>query len=86
MFMTEDEFRSLKASDKPWYCAICLSIKSNKIKWGALEGEEAIKAKVLAIYDEITHWRKNIFMLPRGKAGTDFIQEMTNLIKQFTLQ
>ena len=78
--MTRDTLDVLNSSDEPW----CLSIKSNKIKWGAIEGEIDIKAKILNIYDEITKWRKNLFMVPRGKVGTDFIKEITRILKLFT--
>ena len=31
-------------------------------------------------FRRITKWKKNVFMLPRGKAGTDLIQELIRLI------
>ena len=34
-------------------------------------------------YKVITSWRKNIFLPPRGNAGTDFIKELTRLIDLF---
>ena len=58
-------------------------IKANKIKWGEMEGEETIQACISKTYKEVTSWRKNLFMLPRGKAGTDFIRELTRLIYLF---
>ena len=84
LYITEEEFRSLRTSDAPWYCAICLSIRANNIRWGTMQGEVAIRAKVTSIYDEVTKWRKNLFMTPRGKAGTDFIKTITKLIQYFT--
>ena len=33
--------------------------------------------------DEIVKWKKNMFTLPRGKSGTDFIKELTRLIYLF---
>ena len=81
LFMSEETFNNLYNSTESWQCATCLSIKSNKIKWGAVEGEEAIKAKIKSVYEEIITWRKNLFLVPRGKAGTDFIKELTRIIK-----
>ena len=81
--MTEEIFRELETSSEPWYCMRCLSIKANKIKWGEMEGEETIQACISKTYKEVTSWRKNLFMLPRGKAGTDFIRELTRLIYLF---
>ena len=83
LHMTEDTYAGLEASSDPWFCVRCLSIKGNKIKWGSLEGEETIKNYIDRIYKEITAWNKNIFMLPRGKAGTELIKELTRLICLF---
>ena len=84
LFMSAEEFQTLAGSSVPWYCTTCLSIRSNKIKWGKMEGEETIKGTISSIYDEIIKWRKNLFMVPRGKAGTDFIKEVSRLIRLFT--
>ena len=35
------------------------------------------------IYDEIVHFRRNIFKIPSGRAGKDFITELTYWLKQF---
>ena len=84
LFMPEDTFSALTISEEtPWFCATCLAIKSNKIKWGSLEGEVAITREVHSIYDEIVKWRKNIFLVPRGKVGTDLIKEIIRLLKLF---
>ena len=39
-----------------------------------------------ATYDEIVHWRKNIFLLPSGKAGKLYIRETTRLLEMWTKQ
>ena len=33
-----------------------------------------------AIYEEVVHWRKNLFKLPSGAAGKRYIKELTRLI------
>ena len=48
-----------------------------------MEGEEAVRKCISDTYDEVTRWRKNLFMLPRGKAGTDFLKELTRLLYLF---
>ena len=48
-----------------------------------MDGEECIQAEVVKAYKVITSWRKNIFLPPRGNAGTDFIKELTRLIDLF---
>ena len=60
-----------------------MNIKANKIIWGQYEGEAEINAKIKSIYDQILDWKKNIFSLPRGKCGVDFIKELTRLINLF---
>ena len=49
-----------------------------------MEGEEKIRATISSIYDEVIRWRKNLLLVPRGKAGTDFIKENARLIRLFT--
>ena len=85
LFMSEETFQQLKDSPDPWYCASCLSILSNKIEWGSMKGEAVIRAKITSIYEEITKWRKNLFLLPRGKVGTNFIKEIIRLIQLFII-
>ena len=83
LHMPESRYEELEASDEPWYCMLCASIKANKIKWGEMEGEEAIRKCISETYAEVTKWRKNLFMLPRGKAGCDYIKEKTRQLYLF---
>ena len=81
--MPEDTYEELETSEEPWFCVLCISIKENNIEWGDLKGEEGITKLIKETYNEVTTWRKNLFMLPRGKAGTDFIREKTRLLYLF---
>ena len=36
-----------------------------------------------ACYKEVVHWRRNYFMIPSGKAGKDFVTELTRLLRAF---
>ena len=51
----------------------------SKHRWGKTDllsfGESIDHA-----YEKIVHWRNNLFLLPSGKAGKEFIDEMTRLI------
>ena len=38
-----------------------------------MEGETSITNQIKLAYKEITKWKKNIFSLPRGKSGMDFL-------------
>ena len=83
LYLTEEEFTQLCQSNESWHCDHCKSIMTNRIKWGKFDGEENIVCEIQAAYHEITSWKKNIFLLPRGKAATDFIKELTRLINLF---
>lgn len=53
------------------------------IRWGNMTGLDEVQTEIQQAYNEITTWHKNIFELPRGKAGRDFITEATRLIQLF---
>lgn len=37
-------------------------------------------------YEKMVHWKKNLFELPKGKCGNIFINEMTKLINDWSLE
>ena len=39
--------------------------------------------QVNKIYEEIVHMRRNIFKIPSGKAGKEYIKELTFWLRQF---
>ena len=47
--------------------------------WGN-HTEEDLKQIINAICEEIVFFKKNLFLLPAGKAGKEFISEMTKLV------
>ena len=77
------EFTEIVQSRTPWFCGSCLLIKSNNIKWGSHTGEENIRKILENCYDTIIKWKKNVFTLPRGKCGEDFLKELTRLLDLF---
>ena len=83
LFITDDEYSDLSNSSENWYCDRCRSIQANRIKWGNIEGEANISNAIKAAYKEMIGWKKNIFSLPRGKCGSDFLKELTRLIYLF---
>ena len=73
-------------NDDEWICQSCKSvsgIKPNKLTWGKFQSEEELNHVILSIQSEIIGWSKNLFLLPKGKAGRDFITELTRLINLF---
>ena len=39
--------------------------------------------KIDEAYNEIIHWKRNIFLIPSGAAGKLFVQEVTRLLQAF---
>jgi hypothetical protein len=50
--------------------------------WGSISQRSFCEA-INKIYDEIVHFRRNIFNIPSGRAGNNFIGELTFWLKQF---
>ncbi len=70
-----------------WNCKTCKQEASNnprKIYWGnSFKTEQEIKVAIDNAYKEIVGWSKNVFLLPRGNSGKDFIRELTRIIGMF---
>ena len=56
-----------------------INIPKNHYKWGDYDGH-VFEKNLNVIYDIIVHWKKNLFMLPTGRAGKDYIDEITRLL------
>ena len=50
--------------------------------WGNIS-HQRFSEEINNIYNEVVHFRKNIFNLPSGGAGKHFIEELTFWLKQF---
>ena len=50
--------------------------------WGVHKGEDFLHIMECS-YAEIAHWRRNIFMVPSGNVGKDFIRELTSLFSAY---
>ena len=83
LLISEDEYNSMSGTPEKWFCDHCSSMRANKIRWGSFDGEDNISREINLAYQEIITWRKNLFTLPRGKSGTDFIKELTRLLYLF---
>jgi hypothetical protein len=40
-------------------------------------------SKMKEMYSEIITWSNNVFLLPKGKPGLDFLFELTGIYNQF---
>jgi hypothetical protein len=48
--------------------------------WGILDGQSLFQL-LSSIYDEIVHWKRNIFLVPSGSAGKCFVSEVARLLQ-----
>ena len=58
-------------------------VQVQPLVWGSYTLQD-IELIINATYDEVVHWRKNIFMLPSGAAGKAFIRETTRFLDEWT--
>jgi len=59
-----------------------LPMSSPTFTWGNYSGPE-FTALVDTTYAEVVHWRRNCFSVPFGKAGSDFVSELSRLYLAF---
>ena len=50
--------------------------------WGTFSGSEML-ATINKAYDEIVHWRHNLFFVPTGSDGNSIVQELARLLQAF---
>ena len=49
-----------------------------RFEWGKYKEAQFVKM-LNAVYDKVVFWRKNIFLIPSGKSGKQYIEEKTRL-------
>ena len=59
------------------------TIKDNQLeyKWASYDNK-TFETNVDFIYEKVVYWRKNLFLLPTGKAGKSYIDEITRLMNE----
>ena len=50
--------------------------------WGECTGELFCE-KVNSAYDEVVHWRRNVFQVPSGSSGRAFVSELARLFRAY---
>ena len=58
------------------------AVNPEDIVWGNMPYSE-LSVKITDLYNEIVHFRRNIFKLPTGKAGKAFVEELTFWLNQW---
>ena len=54
-----------------------------RVKWHGLHGRVLFDT-VNETYEEVIKWKRNLFKVPTGKAGQDFVAELSNCLKHFS--
>ena len=52
-------------------------------KWNQVEGEKFFN-DLNTVYDKIVYWKKNLFLLPSGHGGKQYVKELTRIINSWT--
>ena len=60
----------------------CMPIVDPTFTWGCHESTTFITS-LNAAYNEVVHWRPNLFRVPYGKAGKSFVSELARLYNSF---
>ncbi len=55
----------------------------DKASWGVFKGND-IPTAVQGAYEKIVKWRRNLFKVPTGKIGQEFIEEVAKTISLYT--
>ena len=59
-----------------------MAIRTPTFQWGDEDGEY-LTQKVDLCYKEVVHWRRNLFKIPSGKAGTSFVREVSRMLRAY---
>ena len=58
------------------------SAQGPTLSWGSVNGM-VFSDRIEHCYKEIVHWKRNLFKVPSGRAGTAFVKETTRLIRAY---
>ena len=58
------------------------SVQPPDFSWGPHQGAE-FRTLVDTAYEEVVHWRRNIFQVPSGSAGKAFVLELARLLQAY---
>ena len=57
---------------------------SPKLSWGDLDAK-TFTDRLNNVYSIVVHWRRNIFAVPTGNAGSAFVRELSRLFRSYAL-
>lgn len=61
------------------------TLGSDQFKWGDVPGQ-MFKNVMEEAYSHIVHWRRNLFKVPSGSSGKQFVAELARLFNAFTTE
>ena len=61
------------------------SVSIMSSSWGDLSEDEFRKA-IASAYAQVVHWRPNLFKVPSGACGKQFVAELTRLFNAYALE
>ena len=59
-----------------------IPVQPASFKWEQIEGE-AFCQDIQECYNQIVHWRRNLFKVPSGQAGKSFVRELTRMFQSY---
>ena len=57
-------------------------VSEQSFSWGDLSGSDFADC-INAAYSEMTRWRRNIFQVPSGESGKEFVRELSRLFQAY---
>jgi len=85
----------MERDNEDYLCPVCLATAeaavqlppytplSTEFSWSDYVDGATFSQKVTDAYDEVVHWRSNLFLVPYGRIGKEFVQELSRLISAF---
>ena len=68
------------------FCAGALpasrSVSESNFTWGELDGK-SFSNLIDTAHSEVVHWRRNLFLVPSGRAGKAFVTELARLWESY---
>ncbi len=62
--------------------SVAITAVDPKFTWGTHDGQ-SFSTVLTAAYDKVVHWRPNLFLVPFGKTGKQFVLELARLYRAF---
>ena len=93
--VTQTQGRRMERDNEDYLCPVCLATAeaavqlppytplSTEFSWSDYVDGATFSQKVTDAYDEVVHWRSNLFLVPYGRIGKEFVQELSRLISAF---